>query len=435
MNKFGANDSLSLLAWRILIVALICLMAPVGVVATPGLVPLLAAAALAAVALTGFRLVLRGRQPPQILAILALFTLWATASTLWAPHAYVAGQAAFKIVGICLVGLLLVRAIQILEPDERGQMEKALIIGWLLGLAVLATGYTYASLTEKALWGQYVGDPLTTLSRGEVVLLMMAWPTASVLWQRKKSFVLAAVLVTLAISLLLLRSHAALVGLSAGVAVFSVVFLFKRQGLILVACAAATLAVATPALVSLLPSGDTLFRKVGFVVPSAVHRAYTWHFTADRIFEHPIRGWGMGSSRRIPGGDAIIVPATKDLRDPLAPPWQETPGQSLMNRSEYMPLHPHSVPLQVWLELGVPGALLMGWLVLVVFLGPARGRTVGFPYAFRAGAATSYLVVGGLSFGAWQNWWIALGWLTAALMSMAASDEAPIEKSSVSQSA
>lgn len=403
--------------------------------ATVGIVPLLFLATVACAAASGFQRVVRVRLPSQVLAILALFILWAAVSALWAPNAWLAGQAAFKVAGLCVVGVLLIGAFPLLEADERTLVERALVIGWTLGLAILTAGYLYASLTGRALWGQYVGDPLTTLSRGQVVLMMLAWPVCAALWAKGRRLSVAAVVLVSASLMASLRSHSALIGLISGIVVFGAVSLFQRRGLIAVATGIALFSVAAPVFVNLLPSGDTLFRKVGFVVPSAVHRAYTWHFTVDRILEHPLRGWGMEASRRVPGGDAIIILDTKDRRDPLAVPGQEPPGQSMMKRSEYMPLHPHNIPLQIWLELGVPGVALMVWLILVAFLAPIRNRDVGLSDAFRAGTATSYIAVGSLSFGAWQNWWIALGWLTAALMSMVTVERAESRESTPLRSA
>ena len=35
-----------------------------------------------------------------------------------------------------------------------------------------------------------------------------------------------------------------------------------------------------------------------------------------------------------------------------------------------------------------------------------------------AGALTAYLVIGGISFGVWQEWWVALGFLTVGCLAM-----------------
>ncbi len=92
---------------------------------------------------------------------------------------------------------------------------------------------------------------------------------------------------------------------------------------------------------------------------SAGHRLLIWSFVGDRIAEHPLRGWGLDSSRAIPGG-----------RDPIRP--DET----------WLPLHPHNAPLQLWLELGVPGAVLFA---LLSGLALARSRPRRLAAALRRG--------------------------------------------------
>jgi exopolysaccharide production protein ExoQ len=114
------------------------------------------------------------------------------------------------------------------------------------------------------------------------------------------------------------------------------------------------------------------------------HRLQIWSFVGDRIAERPLLGWGLDASRAIPGG-------TEEIR----------PG------AQRLPLHPHNVALQVWLELGLPGALLFAGLAAWLWLALARAD---WPPSFAAAAAAglttvSFAVLG--TYGAWQEWWIA----------------------------
>ncbi|WP_236627670.1 O-antigen ligase [Caulobacter sp. B11] len=112
-----------------------------------------------------------------------------------------------------------------------------------------------------------------------------------------------------------------------------------------------------------------------------------WAFAADKIQAHPIRGWGLDASRTF--GLAI-------------------------------PLHTHNAQLQLWLELGAVGAALAGvffcWLAygLSRLSVERRGEA-----AMGAGALVTFLTIGGLSFGVWQEWWLALGALTVIACEMA----------------
>jgi O-antigen ligase len=115
--------------------------------------------------------------------------------------------------------------------------------------------------------------------------------------------------------------------------------------------------------------------------PSWDHRLNIWAFTANQIVQHALRGWGIDASRTF--GPAI-------------------------------PLHTHNAALQLWLELGSLGAALaaafFAWILYRIVAWTGEDRRDG---AMAAGALVSYLVIGGLSFGVWQEWWLALGALTA----------------------
>jgi O-antigen ligase len=116
------------------------------------------------------------------------------------------------------------------------------------------------------------------------------------------------------------------------------------------------------------------------VPPSWDHRLNIWAFTANQILHHALRGWGIDAARTF--GDAI-------------------------------PLHTHNAAMQLWLELGAVGAALVAaffaWVLYRVVGWTEANRRDG---AMAAAATVSYLVIGGLSFGVWQEWWLALGALT-----------------------
>jgi O-antigen ligase len=130
---------------------------------------------------------------------------------------------------------------------------------------------------------------------------------------------------------------------------------------------------------------------------STLHRWLIWRFTAARVAERPVLGWGFDSSRSIPGSHEILG----------------MHGQSL-------PLHPHNAPLQWWLELGFPGALLGAALYLAALRAIMRGSLTRAATAAAQGLLFSATVVANLSYGTWQNWWLAALALSAALLAAAA---------------
>ncbi len=137
------------------------------------------------------------------------------------------------------------------------------------------------------------------------------------------------------------------------------------------------------------------------------HRIEIWHFTAQRIAEKPVLGWGFDASRNIDAGKTQFVLEQPDGSEVIYP------GIGLL------PLHPHNGVLQVWLEMGVVGALLVMLLIFGltrILAGIIRdyGRLAG---AMAAASIASALCTGLLSFGQWQSWWQATLWIGALLCS------------------
>jgi O-antigen ligase len=121
--------------------------------------------------------------------------------------------------------------------------------------------------------------------------------------------------------------------------------------------------------------------------PSWDARLNIWAFAANKIVEHALRGWGIDASRMF--GNAI-------------------------------PLHTHNAALQLWLELGALGAALaaafFAWVLYRVVAWTGANRRDG---AMAVATVTAYVMIGGLSFGVWQEWWLALGVITAIACSIA----------------
>jgi O-antigen ligase len=113
---------------------------------------------------------------------------------------------------------------------------------------------------------------------------------------------------------------------------------------------------------------------------------------------HPLLGWGMDSSRAIPGGTGHPDAAT------LAA-FGLTAKSDWFSYAQLLPLHPHNLALQVWLELGAVGAALMALLLAMLALSAVGGAACG---TYAAG-----LVISMLSYGAWQYWWVAAMLLSA----------------------
>lgn len=119
------------------------------------------------------------------------------------------------------------------------------------------------------------------------------------------------------------------------------------------------------------------------------HRLRIWDFATERWMQRPILGWGFDSARLIPGSSDQIL------------------GVPHLDYAQKMPLHPHNGILQIWLETGAIGAVLAAGALAALALRLAR-FTDRWMLAAATGAIASFLVQTSLSFGMWQNWWLAV---------------------------
>lgn len=126
-------------------------------------------------------------------------------------------------------------------------------------------------------------------------------------------------------------------------------------------------------------------------------RLAIWEFTGQRIAERPWLGWGLDRARAF--DQPIVV-------DGIAQPG--------------IPLHPHNMPLQIWLELGTVGATLAAiTLGLAAWAWAKRPRSRGAGFA-AGGAISAGLAYAAVSYGVWQEWWIAAQFTAAMACVVAA---------------
>lgn len=140
------------------------------------------------------------------------------------------------------------------------------------------------------------------------------------------------------------------------------------------------------------------------------HRLIIWEFVASSIQERSILGWGLDTARFIPGGAADIgLMLQGEVPDAV----------NVFSGFNVLPLHPHNAALQIRLELGLTGLLLVTWLLVRC----GNGIVSTLSRFDRAGALASMVAVTMLamsSFGVWQTWFVCLCVSAAALSILAA---------------
>jgi hypothetical protein len=338
----------------------------------------------------------RPRPGALLLAALGLLA-WAALSALWAVEPARALATVPSLAALLLLGAAAARALEDDAPENLARIGDALVLGLAIGVPLLAFDHGSGNLVRLAVrgfpeWSPFVDFGLKpTVSLVALLLpLLFAMP--------RPAAPLRALLILLGLAVAIwLPGESAKIAAVGGILAALVAMRAPRLVARSAAGALALVFLAAPLLfaVAIARAPD-----LSPLPPSASHRILIWDFVAGRIAERPILGWGLESSREIPGGAERFDHATLDrfgLTSDAERQWFAAES------ARRLPLHTHNNALQVWLELGAVGAGIAAALAAIAML--AAGASPVAPAAL--GAAVAGAITGQLSFGAWQAWWIA----------------------------
>lgn len=156
-----------------------------------------------------------------------------------------------------------------------------------------------------------------------------------------------------------------------------------------------------------LPSfvDEVAFLKSGYVG----YRFEIWDYISRKIYDHPFIGHGLEFTKTYETFDT----------------------QARYAQSTHV-LHPHNAILQIWIELGVVGALIAGAGVLAVLRALyTRGACDERGCDEVRGALTifiGFIFVSCFSYGMWQSWWLGLAFILAGWCVFAVKNASKAEK-------
>jgi O-antigen ligase len=389
MTAVAAHDGL-LQGWRqryggALFIGVFVLAAGLGFFATLGFAALGALAGLLALPLAW-----ANRRALIGLALVAALVAWAAASMSWSRYApdfggdlykTVEGLTGFKLAVEAILFSALCLAAARLPPRDA---ERALRV-FAFGLTVLAAVLVVEGLSKAQIYlamRRLLGEvfppdlALRNVARGGYVLAVMVWPASMLLRREGRNPMVLALAAGVIVTSVLFGADAPGAALLAGLLALAAVLAFGRPAVLALGGLSAFYMLAAPWIVS-LAIGQGLFARLKAALPASWDaRLDIWSFADARILERPWLGWGLDASRT----------------------WKDI-----------IPLHTHDAAMQVWLELGLPGAALVAALLFFLFWAASKA-TEGKGYmAVACATAVAYVTIGALSFGVWQDWWLALG--------------------------
>ncbi|MEK9643963.1 MAG: O-antigen ligase family protein [Alphaproteobacteria bacterium] len=288
-----------------------------------------------------------------------------------------------------VVGLLTLSILMRLGPAERTWAANGLVPGVLAAMAALFVERAAGGVMLPGVLPEVdVNLFLNQFNRPLLVLSILIWPTFVVVERRWQKAGFGLLLVYL-LGLFAFKIETAFLAVALGAVAGILVAISPRLFGYLFGALFAGLILLAPTLESALPPPKETYETLK-LPRSAYHRLIIWRFTAGKIAERPILGWGFNTSRILPDGSTNI-----DVYEPA------------------LPLHPHNGALQWRVELGIPGALIGAGLFFFAMFRVARLQVTRLNRAGAAGAITAAFTVAMLSFGIWQTWWVSSLFLAA----------------------
>jgi len=321
-----------------------------------------------------------------IAIILFAGLIWAAVSTLWSPyHPRTAEEN--TILKLSLELPIYGAAVLAVRRADPALTRRAL--HWLaygcatFGVVLLLEAATQAALykTLRVFYAPLREGFAEAKIGHSTYVLAAIWPVAALgAPERWRRWLAAAMFAGAAAAALAFGSDAPVLALGLAPLTAFVVWRWPRGGPRVLGGVAAALFLAMPAIVwAVRRTFDYAALERDMPQTDSIRLDY-WSHAIDWIAMRPLKGWGLDASR-------VFGPGIK--------------------------LHPHNAPLQVWLELGVVGAVLAA-----AFWGVAMAGLAQPTRSLRAAATAASMavyVLFGVNFGVWQEWWVALGALIALL--------------------
>ena len=369
---------------------------PVAVISSKAIMLLLIAACLAVLpAIIRDRSALGSalREYRSIIIVICLLLTWGMLSAVWSIDPAESVAKALKLTAASFMGGIIIIGVGLTSATQKRRIVNATIAGIIVALCLTALRYAWIHLRPEPDGFPEGFDPISALNPGLTVLAILFWPVMAELSVRSSWKTLAGVGIVLATLLAVSTAGSAILAIVMGAIGFAAATIWPRVAIYVVAFVLFAGIVSAPFVASRL-SADMRLPYVTKNLPGSVyHRVYIWEFAAEQSLSRPVLGWGLATSRAIPGG-------------------REKPPVG----TAYLPLHPHHAGLQIWLELGCVGAILAGIISVMAVLFRRNRHHTRLSLCVLAGTALSIASVAFTAYSTWQSWWVAMIWLTCGIL-------------------
>ena len=320
--------------------------------------------------------------------ILVFLCLWAGVTMSWSPILSNAPWTWVRLMLLNLLGVLVITQVASLKKPMVKKIKDAVNWGIVTGIFCLFGIFLYIVFISPGTLEHESQYSWANRSLAASALFIWFYLMTNIV-EKQMKFALV-LLLCVFLMFTQMASLAAVCALIISFISLCVLFTFRDSGQRILSIIFPVMVTGFAFLFFYLPPVQIMMPDINFLPFSAIHRLYIWEFVSQKIMLEPYWGWGLDAARSLPGRYSLT---------PIG--------------GEFLPLHPHNASLQVWVELGIVGLLtfaVMTWQI-------TRDKYNGFyTNALAVAFVSSYLTIGGVGYGMWQNWWIASAWIAAVLV-------------------
>ncbi len=364
--------------------------------------------------------------PGPVTFFLAALAGWALITWFWSITPGETLKTGISLGGTFFGGAVLWAGASGLGAQEKKIFQNGMILGGAMGFPLIAFEFATDAWLTQFLYGLagkklflIEGGHISALNTGMASTALFFWPWALAMRSRFSGPV-AGLGIAAAIGLFVLsNADAVIFGVAAGAVVFVFGFGFPRHAPKILGLLVAIGVVTAPMVPGLFSDPLQPGNNLSWLSNSALHRIIIWRNTADHIRQKPVLGGGFDTARGLYSN-----------KDKVKYFFSGDGGKNGWNTTyEPIPLHPHNGVLQVWLELGGVGALILLGLLAGILYAITRRVEGRINRAAALAMFTAGLSIASISFGAWQSWWLTSVFLAAAFMvSMFGPDAGAVEE-------
>lgn len=334
----------------------------------------------------------------KIIIALLIIHIISTFSVFWSIVPKETFILSLKLIILSSSGLIILKKFLSIEKKHKEIIKKYFLYGFILGLVIL--GIEIISNASILSFIKQSQQPLNKFNKIATIMTIMIWPITKNLINKNYKLTSAIIVIVTFVIISQLESAAAIIAFIIGSVVFIISYISPNKTALFLIFFIFGSFILSPFTIPPISKNQYVKEYVSYLPSSWLHRFVIWKMIGLKIINNPLLGWGLNSSKSDFFSKEYTCWLEKSLNN----------NSSNLKCANILPLHPHNLALQFWLELGFLGVIIMSYLISLIpmFILNIKNR---FEKMAALASFSSAIFIAGVSYGIWQSWWVSALWL------------------------